>query len=592
MRRHDPIKNVSERRPGPRDVPARILVVFHTRTGHTRRVGKTVSTSGELTPAAQALLVRALAAALGGTGGTGGAPARPIETHISHVLLHGGHAYKLKKVMAASFIDQSTLARRRHACAEELRLNRRLAPDLYLDVVEITGTPAAPRIGGAGPVLDVAVHMRTFDEQGLWDRLAVRGALHSADVDALAVVLARFHAEAAVAPAEGPYGTLPAARQALLDSLRDLQALAPRAGWPDAEGLASLRRLRTWEATAFARIEPVMARRRAQGRVREVHGDLHLGNVAREGTRCLVFDGIEFNEAFRWLDVMDEVAFMTMDLHAHGLPALAHRFVNAYLEASGDYEGLRVFDYYLVHRALVRAKVAQLRLAQVARVAQAGLPEDSDRADALAAAQRYFDLALRLATPRPHAWFITHGLPGSGKTTLSQGLVEAAGAVRVRADIERKRLAGLAPRQNSRSAPGQGLYTPAMNEATQARLLQAATSVVEGGWPVIVDATFIRRAVREEARRCAARLQVPFHILRFDAPPEVLRARVCERAARAADASEADEAVLAAQQQALEPLQPDELERTFEVLASTAAEGAAAQVDWAPLLARLAAITG
>jgi len=550
------------------------------------------STAIELTLAEQAALVQALARTLPSDGGR---PARHIETHISHVLLAGRHAYKIKKAMATSFLDQGTLARRRHACAEELRLNRRLAPDLYLDVAEIRGSPQAPRLaapgeaaasGAEGPVVEVAVHMRVFDEEGLWDRLAARGELRAADVDDLAVRLARFHAEAAAAAADDPASPLgrPAqARQALLDSLADLQGRAAGAGWPGEEGLATLAGLCAWEAAAFARAAPAMARRLAAGRVREGHGDLHLGNVAREGGHCLVFDGIEFNEAFRWLDVMDEVAFMTMDLHAHGLPALAHRFANAYLEASGDYDGLRVFGYYLVHRALVRAKVAQLR------VEQAG---GSERGEALASAARYLDLAGRLAgsperPARPRAFFITHGLSGSGKTTLTQGLVEAAGAVRVRADVERKRLAGLAPLQPSSSAPGAGLYSAAMNEATQARLLAAATEVVEGGWPVILDATFIRRHARDEARQCAARLAVPFVILRFDAAPGALLERVRARAARGDDASEADEAVLAAQQRALEPLEADELPATFEVHPRVAAGEATPTADWAPLLASL-----
>lgn len=561
----------------------------------------------EITLAEQTRMVQALADSFVREAGAGAGPApRHVETHISHVLLHAGHAFKFKKAIATSFLDQSTLARRRDACAEELRLNRRLAPDLYLDTVEVIGMPDAPRLvsaaargelarnepgetreaRGGAPVLDVAVRMRQFDENALWDRLALRGELGRADIDDLAGRLARFHAEAAVAPGDdpgSPYGQPAQVRQVLLDSLADLQAHAPRAGWPDAEALAGLARLREWEADAFARTRPAMARRLASGRVREGHGDLHLGNVAREGGRCLVFDGIEFNAAFRWLDVMDEVAFMAMDLHAHGLPSLAHRFVNAYLEASGDYDGLRVIGYYHVHRALVRAKVAQLRIEQAA---------EGERAAAVALAARYFALALRLAEGaaggrRRPMFLITHGLSGSGKTTLTQGLVEAAGAVRVRADVERKRLAGLAAHQPSGSSPCTGLYTAAMNEATQARLLAAAGDVVEAGFTVIVDATFIRRGARDEARRCVARLGVPFVVLRFEAPAEVLRERVRARLARGDDASEADEAVLAAQQLALEPLQADELPETFEVRPRATGRDGASDVDWAALLARL-----
>jgi aminoglycoside phosphotransferase family enzyme/predicted kinase len=576
-----------------------------------------MGTPAELTAAQQHTLVSAWAATLERECGQ---PPRHIETHISHVLLAGGHAYKIKKALATPFLDQRALAQRRHACEEELRLNRRLAPELYLEVVELTGSPQAPHLktpGSAGPVLEVAVKMRAFDEAGLWDRLAARGDLGAADIDDLAAVLARFHVLAAVAPAGtggcaalgtsgasgaslARWGTPEQIRRVLLDSLHDLQAGAASAGWPDMHGQAQLARLRAWEAQTHARAAPAMARRLAAGRVREGHGDLHLGNVARVPPvpgrgRCLVFDGIEFNDEFRWLDVMNEVAFMAMDLHAHGLPALAHRFVNAYLEASGDYDGTHVLDYYLVHRALVRAKVAQLRLLQArggaaeARGKEGAAPADPDAClEASGMARRYLELAERLAEPRARALLITHGLSGSGKTTLTQGLLEAAGAVRVRADVERKRLAGLAPLQSSRSALGGGSYTPQMNEATQARLLDAGAAVLAGGWPVILDATFIRRRARDEARELAARLGVKCLVLRFSAPPQVLQQRVRQRQEAGTDASEADEAVLLAQQQTLEPLQPDEMADLFEVDSAAAGDGAVPQVDWTPLLARLA----
>ncbi|MBL8340577.1 MAG: AAA family ATPase [Rubrivivax sp.] len=554
----------------------------------------------ELTAAEQLQLVRAC---LAQWRAPGDAPPRHVETHISHVLLLGGHAYKFKKVLATSFLDQSTLALRRRACLEELRLNRRLAPDLYLDVVQITGSLDQPALGGLGPVLDVAVKMRAFDESNLWDRLAARGELRAVDIDDLAGRVARLHAGGAAAPADGRFGTPAAARTALLDSLRDLQALAARSGWPAAGSREQLEleQLAAWEPAAFERAAPAMAVRLAAGRVRECHGDLHLGNVAREGAHALVFDGIEFNDAFRWLDVMDEAAFMTMDLHAHGLPALGHRFLNAYLEHGGDYDGLRVLGYYLVHRALVRAKVAQLRAAQAAGTGTGAGNAALD--EALATAARYLRTAAALARARRPALFITHGLSGSGKTTLTQGFVEASGAVRVRADVERKRLAGLQPQQGSRSLPGEGLYTAAMNEATQARLLECANVALQGGWPVVLDATFIRRQARDQALACAAQHGVPFVILRFTAEPQALRTRIRQRLAEGRDASEADEAVLEAQMQALEPLQPDERVHTVEVPAADApdaqdaagageAAGPAPTVDWTRLLAPLQAELG
>jgi uncharacterized protein len=540
-----------------------------------------VPPDGELTEAQQQRLVQGLMAQLGSTSAADGAAPRHVETHISHVLLHGGLAYKLKKALATSFLDQSTLARRLAACAEELRLNRRLAPQLYLDVVNVTGTIESPALNGSGPVLDVAVKMRAFDEDHLWDRLAVRGELGAPDIDHLAAVMADFHAEAAVAPAAGWLGSPAQVRSTLLDSLRDLQAGAsPLEPDGDADLIARLRR---WEALAFERLAPVMARRLAEGRVREAHGDLHLGNVAREGGRCLVFDGIEFNDEFRWLDVMSEVAFMAMDLQAHALPALAHRWIDAYLQQGGDHDGLRVLAYYLVHRALVRAKVAQLR---------AGQADDAVRGEALAARHLYLSLAERHATPRPCSLLITHGLSGSGKTTLTQDLLEALGAVRIRADVERKRLGGLAPLQSSRSSPGGGLYGAEMNEATYAQLLAAAGAALDGGFPVILDATFLRHADRQAARRMAAERGVPFVILHFTAPPEALRERLQRRAAGGRDASEADEAVLARQEQVQQPLQADERDLVHVVVqAGPGGAAEAPRADWSVLLDRLARAT-
>lgn len=528
--------------------------------------------AGELTPERQQRLVGALVERLGHDG-----PVRHIETHLSHVLLHGGLAYKIKKPLATPYLDQSTLARRRAACAEELRLNRRLAPQTYLDVLPVTGSEARPALGGTGPVLEVALCMRAFDEHGLWDRLAPRGDLRAPDVDELATWLADFHERAAVAAPRGPWGQPDQVRPALCDSLRELLSPAALAAGPRAVDRIALERLQRWEAELFPRLQPVIAQRLTAGRVREGHGDLHLGNVTRQAGHCLVFDGIEFDPGLRWIDVMSDVAFMAMDLQAHGLPALAHRFVNAYLEASGDYEGLRVLGYYQVHRALVRAKVALMR---------AGQTTGAEHEQALDAVRRYVHLALGLAMPRQRALIITQGLAGSGKSTLTQGLLETIGAPRIRADVERKRLGGLGALQPSGSPPGGGLYGAAMSQATYHRLFTAAAAALEGGWPVILDASFLRLADRALARRLAAAQGVPFVILHFDAPPALLRRRLRERAARATDASEADESVLALQLQTQEPLLPAERALTQAVLASSA-PALSQPVDWTPLLNRL-----
>jgi len=325
-----------------------------------------------------------------------------------------------------------------------------------------------------------------------------------------------------------------------------------------------------WEASEFAAIEPLLQQRRRQGRVRECHGDLHLGNVVQIDGRCTVFDCIEFNDDFRHIDVMSDVAFMAMDLQAHGCSGLAHRFVNGYLERSGDYAGARVLRYYVVYRALVRAKVAALRAAQ----------PGAQTPDRLAGVRPFIDLAQRCAQPGRGALLITHGLPGSGKTRGTQELLQAVGAIRIRADVERKRLFGLDPMARSGSALNEGLYSASATAATHARLHELTRPLLDGGIPVVLDATFGQRWQRDQARQLAAQLQLPFLILDFELPLDTLRARVRSRAAGGGDASEADLRVLEAQSRSAEPLTDDERACVLACPAQDAADDLELQRRW------------
>ena len=501
---------------------------------------------------------------------TMGGDVQCIETHISFVLLGAGLAYKLKKALNPGFLDFTRLALRRHFCAEELRLNRRLAPDLYLDVVPVTEGPAGPVFGGAGPAIDFAVRMRAFSQDGLWDRMAARGALRAVDIDALAGLMHRFHRDALVADALGPWGSPEQVRQPMAENLQALDQLLTAA-----EERARLSALRRWEAATYETLRPVFAERLRAGHVREGHGDLHLGNVAQIDGRTTVFDCIEFNPGLRWIDVISEIAFMAMDLMAHGLADLGHRFVNAYLERSGDYAGVRVLRYYLVHRALVRAKVAALRSTQLAPTG------------ATHAAQRYLDLAVACSHSPAPALMITHGLSGSGKTTLTQGLLESAGAIRIRADVERKRLFGLDAMARSGASLNAGLYSGDASAATYARLLDLAAAVLAGGRHVVLDATFLRRAQRDAARGYAAARRLRFVILDFDVEVATLRERVTARTARGDDASEAGPEVLAEQLCSAEPLAADEQPFVFRCAPLCDDAHGVHRADWSVLLGAL-----
>lgn len=469
-----------------------------------------------------------------------------VETHISWVLLAGEFAYKIKKPLKLPFLDFSTLALRQRYCRDELLLNRRFAPDLYLDVVGIFNTPQEPRFDAAGtPPIEYAVKMRRFEEANRLDRLCARGELQARHLSGLADTLAAFHEVAAIAPPASRFGTAPqvlAPMQANFDTL--LHQL------PQVDVQTRLIALQTWTEAQFGQLSPLLQSRKQAGRVRECHGDLHLGNLVLMGEQVRMFDCIEFNEDFRWIDVASEIAFPYVDLLAHGQAGLANWFVNEMLSRSGDYEAAQLLRLYAVYRALVRAKVAALRSAQTAG-------ESAAIEEALA----YVALAERMVAPPPVRLVITHGLSGCGKTVASNELLQGdpqAATLRLRSDLERKRLSGLAPGARSGSGPNAGIYAPDARLRTYARLRELAAPLLRAGWSVIVDATFLKRAERDAFRALARDTGAAFGILTPQATPAQLRERIQARAALGEDASEATLDVLAQQMKEIEPLAADE----------------------------------
>jgi len=491
---------------------------------------------------------------------------RVIETHISWVVLAGEFAYKIKKAVDLGFLDYTKLAARKQYCAEEIRLNRRTAPELYLDVVALGGAPDAP-VFGSEPAFEYAVRMRRFAQDELFDRLLARDELSPCHIDRLAAVIARFHAGLPAAAHDSLYGTPATIQTFMRQNFAQMRPLLKDAA--DAASLAALARASEAE---FAACAVLFAARRTQGFVRECHGDLYLGNIARIDDAPVPFDGIEFNPALRWIDVMDELAFVMMDLLHHGRTDYAWRWLNACLEASGDYAGVAVLRFYLAYRAAVRAKVGAIRAAQTDVGRHTRLME-------MASCREHLALVQRCLNHRHPALIITHGLPGSGKTTFAQYLIEQMGAIRIRSDVERKRLHGLAALESSRDTElfvGRALarhvglkpdpqsydhvqfgdmYGAAATEKTYARLHELAREIVQAGYVVIVDAAFLQRAEREQFRQLARELSVPFAIASLHAPETALRQRLNQRQH---DASEADVAVLEKLRAVQQPLAPEE----------------------------------
>ena len=370
-----------------------------------------------------------------------------------------------------------------------------------------------------------------------------RGLLRPEHIDFLAREMAQFHRSIPRAAAESPFGTPEQVWQNMHENLAELAggeetrlAVAPLVAWAEAE---------------FERLRPTFAARKAAGFVRECHGDMHLGNMLLLDAQVMIFDCIEFCDNLRWIDVASEVAFAVMDLEDRSRAELAHRLLNAYLEHTGDYQSLAVMQFYLAYRALVRAKVAMIRARQDDTHA-------NNRRTLLEECQGYIELAKRYAARTSPRLVITFGPSGTGKTTVTQPLLEKLGAVRLRSDLERKRMFGLAPLERPAGPRLEALYSSEATQKTYDQLAALARIALGGGFPVIVDATFLKRRYRETFRQLAHEMGVPFTLLEFHTDPATLRERVAQRAAAGNDASDASLLVLQQQLASLEPLAADE----------------------------------
>ena len=526
----------------------------------------------ELSLSEQANLVAALSTADPINGGS--TLPRLIQTHISFVLLLGGLVYKIKKAVDFGFLNFTTLQARQFYCAEEVRLNRRFVQNLYLGVEPITGSLATPRIGGNGDVLDFAVQMHQFPQESLAENLVYQGRLAPAEIDELAATLGHSHLAANFANSNSKFGASESVLAAAIENFQALRKL------PAQIDLAKVTELERWTKDEFARRIALFNARKQAGYIRECHGDLHLGNIVRWDGRLTPFDCIEFNADLRWIDVISDIAFLTMDLDYHQRCDFSARLLNQYLEITGDYEGLGLLRFYQVYRAMVRAKVALLKTA-LDSGEHAGLHLDTSACSSL------LHLARRYAMPQQTALIITHGLSGSGKTFLTQALLEQVGAIRIRSDVERKRMQGLTASVRSDSGLGTGLYGTTATVETYHRLFDLARRLLDVGYVVIVDATFLKQQDRQQFRELAEELSVPFAIVDVYAPADELRRRIVQRADEGRDASEAALAVLERQLVYREPLIANESGHVF-TLDSTSWKGSADRVEvWKPLIEHL-----
>ena len=468
------------------------------------------------------------------------------ETHISWVLLTGDFAYKIKKPVNFGFLDFSTPEKRQHFCHEEIRLNRRTCPDIYLDVVPVVARDGQLFLHGDGDPVDYAVKMRQFDADAtLVDWLAQAKTVTPSSLQALGYRLAQFHADAAVATAGSHWGNPSAVLAPVLENFRQIEPLLK-----DAHLRAQLDGIKRWSLAQEQELRDLFTRRRQQGCVRELHGDLHAGNVAWIDQQWLPFDCIEFNPELRWIDTASDLAFLLMDLDVRGYGAEANRILNAYLEFSADYGLLALLDFYRVYRALVRAKVSILRRQQNGLLPAQVAALEQEFAG-------YLDYCVATRPQRPVFLAITTGISGSGKSTVARQVAEQSGAIQLRSDVTRKRLCGLKPLQSSAEVAG-GIYTESISRRTFDQLLQDAGTVLAAGFPVIVDATFLKRGHRQPFLALAQQRGVRAAILVCAADHAELVRRIQARQSSGQDPSEADVAVMEQQARQQEALTEDE----------------------------------
>ncbi len=464
-----------------------------------------------------------------------------LETHISWIILTGRYAYKIKKPLDLGFLDFSSAALRQHYCQEELRLNRRFAPDIYLDVVTIGGNPDQPEIG-AEPTLEHAVRMVQFPSEARLDHVLGQNLISQEDMSAFGQSVARLHQSAPVAAADSHYGSITAISRPTRQNFSTLRKICTRNTI-----VQQLNLLSDWIRKETTALHAVFTQRPGEGKVRECHGDLHLENLVMLEGEIVAFDCLEFDARLRWIDVMSEVAFLEMDLLLRGQKELAFAFLNKYLEISGDYQGIRVLPFYLVYRAMVRAKVAAVRHRQS--------PENTSFQNV----SRHLDWAQSITSPGDKPLLIiNHGLSGSGKTYLSSQLMNKLPAIRIRSDIIRKRMHGLDEFEQSQSRTGSGIYSKEAGQRLYQELVCMAGISLHSGFNVIIDATCLlehqRRLFIELSRTADVRLV----ILCCETTQQILTERIRNRLKNRADASEADLEVLSSQQSNLEPLNQGE----------------------------------
>ena len=442
-----------------------------------------------------------------------------LQTHVSFLFITDTLVYKVKKPVDFGFLDFTTLDRRRFYCDEEVRLNRRLCPDIYLGVVEVRETRDGAAFCGDGKIIDYAVKMKRLPAERMLDRLLREDKVGAEDMRKIALAIAAFHQNAERGGEIDTFGSTEAIR-------RNWEEIFQQTAEFITISLAKqdLLVIREWVNRFLTDKGELFADRIAGGFIKDCDGDIHPENICLTEKVC-IFDCIEFNSRFRYGDTAADIAFLLMELDFHNRKFLADIFLEAYAGATGDRGAAQVLDFYKVYRAFVRGKVESFRLLDQQITAEA-------KQEARGKAIRYFRLArgyILRQTLQP-TLFITCGLMGSGKTALARELAFELGVETASSDTVRKEIAAIPPQEHRKDDYGAGIYGQSFNEATYSALLNRGEKALKKGRSVVIDATFRRKSDRSSFRALAEQYKVPFVIIRTECPETIIRQRLEARA--------------------------------------------------------------
>ncbi|MDJ0509162.1 MAG: AAA family ATPase [Crocosphaera sp.] len=467
-------------------------------------------------------------------------PIKVIQTHISVIFLTGDYAYKIKKPVDFGFLDYSNLEKRQYFLNQELVMNQKIAPDLYLEVLAITINNNQIKIGKEGKIIDYVLKMNQFPQDGLFINLFQAGKLEKYHLEALGKIVSDFHKKTRSNDYIRSFGNIEVIKQSIDENYERTEKYINIA-----QTKQQYNETKAFTDNYFKLKQEHFKKRQKEDKIRECHGDLHLKNICLWNNKIQLFDRIEFNEEFRYVDVMFDIAFTVMDLEARKRQDLSNIFLNTYLENTGDWHGLQVLPLYLSRQAYVRAKVMSILLDDPNIT-------EKDHNKAIQDAKNYYHLAWQYTQKNQGKIILMSGLSGSGKTTIAKYLAQHINAILIRSDALRKHLANIPLNQTGNDA----LYTTAMNEKTYSNLIELGKMVAKQGFTVILDAKFDRHIWREPLIKIAQIDKIPLTILSCYAPLKLLSDRLSQRIG---DISDATASLLQQQQENYEDFNEEEL---------------------------------